>query len=57
MDLQQHGIQEDTTSRLDSICCCNIGDKGDDNNITNTISSSINMDNVRQKVLALLVVL
>ena len=31
---------------MDSICGCNVGDEGDDDDIANTISSSINMDNI-----------
>ena len=46
MDSQQHGIQEDTTCRVGSIYGCNIGNKGNDDDTANTISSSINMDNI-----------
>ena len=31
---------------MDSICGCNVGDKGSDDDTENTISSSINMDNI-----------
>ena len=34
------------TCRVDSIGGCNVGDKGDDDNTANTVSSSINMDNL-----------
>ena len=34
-----------------SICVCNIGDKGDDNDTIKVMSSSINMDNVEHMVL------
>ena len=46
MDLQQCGIQEDAMRRVDSICGCNVGDKGDNDNTVNTISSNTNMDNI-----------
>ena len=39
MDSRQCGIQEDTTCRVDSICSCNIGDEGDNDDTANTISS------------------
>ena len=45
MDTQQQGIQEDDMRRVNSICSCNIGDKGE-----NTVSSSINMGNIETKV-------
>ena len=32
--------------RVDSICFCNVGDEGDDDNTANTVSSSINVDNI-----------
>ena len=44
MDVQQRGIQEDFVCRVDSICDCNIGDKGDNDDTANTISSSKNVD-------------
>ena len=43
IDSQQCGIQEDTTCRVDSICCCNVDDEENDDNIANTINSSINV--------------
>ena len=46
MDSQQCKIQEDAICRVDSICICNVGDKGDDDDTANTISSSINVDNI-----------
>ena len=46
MDSQQHGIKEDATCGAGSICGCNIGDKGNNNDTANTISSSINMDSI-----------
>ena len=46
MDSQQCKIQEDATCRVDSICVCNVGDKGDDDDKANTVSSSINVDNI-----------
>ena len=45
MDSQQHGIQEGTTCRVDSICGCNVGDEGDDDDTANTIRRGIIMDN------------
>ena len=47
MDSQQREIQEDATC---SICGCNIGDEGDDNNTMKVMSSSINVDNVEHMV-------
>ena len=47
MDSQQCGNQEDATCRVDSTCFCNIDDKGDDDCTANTVSSSINMDNIQ----------
>ena len=48
MDSQQHGTQGDTmclaTCRVESICGCNVGDKGDHNNTANITSSSVNVD-------------
>ena len=32
--------------RVDYTCGCNNGDKGDDDDTANTVSSSINMDNI-----------
>ena len=32
--------------RVDSICSCNVGDEGDNDDTANTVSSSINMDNI-----------
>ena len=46
MDSQQHRIQEDTTCRVDSICTCNVVDEGDDDDTANTISNSVNVDNI-----------
>ena len=37
------------TCRLDSIYNCNIGDEGDNDNTANTVSSSINMDDIKTK--------
>ena len=31
---------------VDFICCCNIGDEGDNNDTTNIVSSSINVNNI-----------
>ena len=43
-------IQEDAMCRVDSIGgYCNVGDEGDDDNTANTISSSINMNNIETK--------
>ena len=39
MDTHQQGIQEDDMRRVNSICGCNIGEKGE-----NTVSSSINIE-------------
>ena len=44
MDSQQPGIQEDSMCRVDSICGCNIGDEGDNDDTANTVSSSTNVD-------------
>ena len=46
MDSQQCGIQEDTSCRVNSICGCNVGDEGGDDNLANTISSSISVDDI-----------
>ena len=46
MDLQHRGIQEDATYRVDSICSCNICDDWDNDNTANTISSSVNVNNI-----------
>ena len=48
MYLQQHGIQEEATCRVDSIWGCTIGDKGNDNDTANTstVSSSIKVDTI-----------
>ena len=43
MDLQQCGIQEDAMCRVDSICGCNVGDKGDNDN---TVNRSTDVDNI-----------
>ena len=34
------------TCRVDSIYSCNIGDEGDNDDTANTVSSSINIDNI-----------
>ena len=47
MDSQQCGIQKDATCREDSICCFNISDEGNDDDTANTISSSINIRNLK----------
>ena len=48
MNSQQHRIQEDTkcltTCRVKSICSCNVGDEGDDDDTANSASSSINTE-------------
>ena len=41
---RQCGVQEDTVCTVDSICSCNIGDEGDNDDTANTISSSINIE-------------
>ena len=51
MNSQQHGIQEHTTCRAGSIFDCNIDDKGNDDDTANTISSSINVDNIETEEL------
>ena len=43
--------------RVDSICGCNVGDEGDNDDTANTISSSISVNNIKQKVLVLSVAL
>ena len=45
-DSQQRKLQEDTMCRVDSICGCNIGDEGNDDNTLKSPSSNINMDNI-----------
>ena len=40
-----------------SICCSNIGDDGDDDDIANTFSSSINVDNIEMEGTGILVAL
>ena len=44
MDSQQRAIQENATClamcRVGSICGCNVGDEGDDDDTTNTVSSN-----------------
>ena len=49
MDSQQCRIQEDSTCIVGSICGCNISDEGDDYDTANTISSSINVDNIESE--------
>ena len=34
--------------RVDSICDCNFGDEGDDDDTASTISSSIRIDNIER---------
>ena len=46
MDSQQCGIQEDAMCRMYSICYCSVGDKGDNDDTANTVSSNISMDNI-----------
>ena len=58
MDSQQCGIQKDATCRVDSICCFNISDEGNDDDTANTVSIVVSTSIIlRQKVLALLVAL
>ena len=49
MDSQQCGIQEDATCRVDSICCCNVDDQGDDDYTPKAVISSINVNNIDMK--------
>ena len=43
--------------RVESICCPNVGDKGDDADTVNNNTSSINVDNIETDGMVLLVVL
>ena len=46
MESQQCEIQEDVMCTVDSIFGCNIGDEEGDDNTANSISNSINVDNI-----------
>ena len=40
---------KDSTHRVDSICDCNVGDEGGDDDTANTINTSINVGNIETK--------
>ena len=46
MNSQQRGIQKDVMCRVDFICGCKDDDKGDSEDTINTVSSSIEVDNI-----------
>ena len=48
MDSQQHGMEFKKVPhyRVDSICCCNVGDEGDNDDTAKVVISNINVDNI-----------